>query len=121
LLIEAARRGFEPHMHADGDFARYARLGRVGRCGGHFGRESVPPFSTMRSSTGDPALPAAERDSRPVFQWEKQARDTMEGAREYLGPARFNYIEPAGFSAARSTHRLRHDFGRWGSLDDCLP
>jgi hypothetical protein len=34
------------------------------------------------------------------FQWEKQAPDTMEGAREYLGPARFKYMEPAGFLAA---------------------
>ena len=34
------------------------------------------------------------------FQWEKQAPDTMEGAREYLGPARFKYMEPAGYLAA---------------------
>ncbi len=41
-------------------------------------------------------------DAIPVlsFQWQKQAPDTMEGARDYLGPARFKYIEPAGFLAA---------------------
>jgi predicted amidohydrolase YtcJ len=41
-------------------------------------------------------------DAIPVlsFQWEKQAPDTMEGAQEYLGPARFKYMEPAGFLQA---------------------
>ena len=33
------------------------------------------------------------------FQWEKQAPDTIEGAEQYLGPARFKYMEPAGFLA----------------------
>ncbi|HEX3845999.1 MAG TPA: amidohydrolase family protein, partial [Steroidobacteraceae bacterium] len=33
------------------------------------------------------------------FQWEKQAPDTVDGAEAYLGPARFKYMEPAGFLA----------------------
>jgi predicted amidohydrolase YtcJ len=34
------------------------------------------------------------------FQWEKPAPDTIEGAREFLGPERFKYMEPAGYLAA---------------------
>jgi predicted amidohydrolase YtcJ len=33
------------------------------------------------------------------FQWEKPAPDTVEGARDYLGPARFKYLEPAAYLA----------------------
>jgi len=33
----------------------------------------------------------------PSFQWAKPAPDTIEGARDYLGPARFKYMEPLGF------------------------
>jgi predicted amidohydrolase YtcJ len=38
-------------------------------------------------------------DAVPVlsFQWEKPAADTVAGARDYLGPARYRYIEPAAF------------------------
>jgi predicted amidohydrolase YtcJ len=31
------------------------------------------------------------------FQWGKPASDTIEGAKDYLGPARFKYIQPQGF------------------------
>jgi predicted amidohydrolase YtcJ len=34
------------------------------------------------------------------FQWEKPAPDTIEGARDYMGPARFKYMEPAAFLAS---------------------
>ena len=41
-------------------------------------------------------------DAIPVlsFQWEKPAPDTIDGAQAYLGPARFRYIEPAGYLKA---------------------
>jgi predicted amidohydrolase YtcJ len=34
------------------------------------------------------------------FQWEKPASDTVDNARDYLGPARYRYMEPAGYLAA---------------------
>ena len=34
------------------------------------------------------------------LQWAKPAADTIDGARDYLGPERFKYIEPSGFLAA---------------------
>jgi predicted amidohydrolase YtcJ len=44
-------------------------------------------------------------DAIPVLslQWEKPAPDTIDGARDYLGPARFKYMEPAGVLAAAGT------------------
>jgi len=33
------------------------------------------------------------------FQWEKPAPDTVDGAKDYLGPARYRYMEPAAFLA----------------------
>ncbi len=34
------------------------------------------------------------------FQWEKPAADTLDGSQDYMGPARFKYLEPAGYLAA---------------------
>jgi predicted amidohydrolase YtcJ len=41
----------------------------------------------------------AQLDVIPVLslQWGKPASDTIEGARDYLGPERFKYMEPQGF------------------------
>jgi predicted amidohydrolase YtcJ len=33
------------------------------------------------------------------FQWEKPASDTVDNARDYMGPARYKYMEPAAFLA----------------------
>jgi predicted amidohydrolase YtcJ len=104
LLVAAARAGFEPHMHADGD-----RAVREGLDGIAALRRELPPDRDIRAAIAhdeivDPAdFPRyGELNVIPVlsFQWEKQAPDTMEGAREYLGPARFKFMEPAGYLAA---------------------
>jgi predicted amidohydrolase YtcJ len=103
LLIEAAGAGFEPHMHADGDRAVREGLDGIGVLRRQF------PDRDLRAAIAhdeivDPAdFPRYKQlNVIPVlsFQWEKQAPDTMEGAREYLGPARFKYLEPSGFLAA---------------------
>jgi predicted amidohydrolase YtcJ len=103
LLIEVAGAGFEPHMHADGDRAVREGLDGIGVLRRHF------PDRDLRAAIAhdeivDPAdFPRYKQlNVIPVlsFQWEKQAPDTMEGAREYLGPARFKYMEPSGFLAA---------------------
>jgi predicted amidohydrolase YtcJ len=33
------------------------------------------------------------------MQWEKPAPDTVDGAKDYLGPSRYKYMEPAAFLA----------------------
>jgi predicted amidohydrolase YtcJ len=103
LLIEAAGAGFEPHMHADGDRAVREGLDGIGVLRRKFPGRDIRA-AIAHDEIVDPAdFPRYRQlNVNPVlsFQWEKQAPDTMEGAREYLGPARFKYIEPAGFLAA---------------------
>src|SRR3984885_13864616 len=103
LLVEAARAGFEPHMHADGD-----RAVREGLDGIAALRRQYPDRDIRAAIAHDEIVDPADfpryrqLNVIPVlsFQWEKQAPDTMEGAREYLGPARFKYMEPAGYLSA---------------------
>jgi predicted amidohydrolase YtcJ len=103
LLKHIADAGFEPHMHADGDRAVREGLDGVGAL-----RQQFPDRDIRAAIAHDEIVDPADfprykqLNVIPVlsFQWEKQAPDTMEGARDYLGPARFKYMEPAGFLAA---------------------
>jgi predicted amidohydrolase YtcJ len=103
LLIEVARAGLEPHMHADGDRAVREGLDGIGVLRRQFPNRDIRA-AIAHDEIVDPAdFPRFKQlNVIPVlsFQWEKQAPDTMEGAREYLGPARFKYLEPAAFLAA---------------------
>ena len=103
LLIEAARAGLEPHMHADGDRAVREALDGVAAL------RKVFPGSAIRAAIAhdeivDPAdFPRYQQlDAIPVlsFQWQKPAPDTIDGSQDYLGPERFKYLEPAGYLAA---------------------
>jgi predicted amidohydrolase YtcJ len=102
LLLGLARDGLEPHMHADGDRAVHEALDAIEAMRKEF------PESRIRAAIAHDEIvtPAdfpryAQLGAIPVlsFQWEKPAPDTIEGAREYLGPARFKYMEPAGYLA----------------------
>jgi len=103
LLIEVAGAGLEPHMHADGDRAVREGLDGIGALRRKFPDRDIRA-AIAHNEIVDPAdFPRYQQlNVIPVlsFQWEKQAPDTVEGAREYLGPARYKYIEPAGFLAA---------------------
>jgi predicted amidohydrolase YtcJ len=103
LLIDVVAAGFDPHMHADGD-----RAVREGLDGIQAVREAYPKREIRLSLAHDEIVDPADfprfrqLDAIPVlsFQWEKPASDTVDNAREYLGPSRFKYMEPAGFLAA---------------------
>ena len=103
LLIAVAGAGFEPHMHADGDRAVREGLDGIGALRREFPDRDIRA-AIAHDEIVDPAdFPRYKQlNAIPVlsFQWEKQAPDTMEGAQDYLGPARFKYMEPAGFLAA---------------------
>lgn len=103
LLVGLARNGLEPHMHADGDRAVHEALDAIEALRKEF------PESRIRAAIAHDEIVAPGDFPRyralgaiPVlsFQWEKPAPDTLEGAREYLGPERFRYMEPAGYLAA---------------------
>jgi predicted amidohydrolase YtcJ len=103
MLIDAAGAGFEPHMHADGDRAVHEGLDGIQAL-----RERFPGKDIRTAIAHDEIVDPKDfarfkqLNAIPVlsFQWEKPAADTIDGARDYLGPARFKYIEPAGFLAA---------------------
>ena len=103
LLISVAGAGFEPHMHADGDRAVHEGLDGIQAMRARF------PDKDIRAAIAHDEIVDPKDFGRykqldviPVlsFQWEKSAPDTVDGARDYLGPARFKYMEPAGFLAA---------------------
>jgi predicted amidohydrolase YtcJ len=103
LLIAVAGAGFEPHLHADGDRAVHEGLDGIEAMRAHFPGRDIRA-AIAHDEIVDPTDFARYRplDVVPVlsFQWEKPAPDTIEGARDYLGPARFKYIEPAAFLSA---------------------
>ena len=102
LLPEAARLGLEPHFHADGDGAVHAALDAAEML-----RKQFPPSQLRIAIAHDEIVTPGDfprykaLDAVPVlsFQWEKQAPDTVDGARDYMGPARYKYMEPAAFLA----------------------
>jgi len=103
LLIDVVAAGLEPHMHADGDRAVHEGLDGIQAL------RTAYPGKDVRAAIAhdeivDPADFARYRQLNAIpvlsFQWEKRASDTVDNAEEYLGPARFKYMEPAGFLAA---------------------
>jgi predicted amidohydrolase YtcJ len=103
LLLEVVAAGFEPHMHADGDRAVHEGLDGIQAI-----RETYPKKDVRAAIAHDEIVDPADfpryrqLNAIPVlsFQWEKPASDTVDNARDYLGPARFKYMEPAGVLAA---------------------
>jgi predicted amidohydrolase YtcJ len=102
LLPEAARLGLEPHFHADGDGAVHAALDATAML-----RQQFPPSQIRVAIAHDEIVDPRDflryqaLAAVPVlsFQWEKPAPDTVDGARDYLGPERYRFMEPAAFLA----------------------
>jgi len=103
LLLDVVAAGFEPHMHADGDRAVHEGLDGIQAI-----RETYPKKDVRAAIAHDEIVDPADfpryrqLNAIPVlsFQWEKPASDTIDNARDYLGAARFKYMEPAGVLAA---------------------
>jgi predicted amidohydrolase YtcJ len=102
IVLEAAAEGYEPHMHADGDRAVHQALDAVQALRERFAATAVRA-AIAHDEIVDPKDFAryGPLGAVPVlsFQWEKPAPDTVDGARDYLGPARYRYMEPAAFLA----------------------
>ncbi|MBS0366854.1 MAG: amidohydrolase [Proteobacteria bacterium] len=102
-LLALARAGIEPHMHADGDRAVREALDAVQAMRREFPEERIRAAIAHDESVDPSDFPRFKAlGAVPVlsYQWEKPAADTIEGARDFLGPARFKYMEPAGYLAA---------------------
>lgn len=102
LLERFARAGIDTHMHADGDRAVRTALDAIAAMRrAHPGADIRPAIA--HAEIVEPVDFARFRQvgAIPVlsFQWAKPASDTVEGARDYLGPERYPYIEPEGFLA----------------------
>lgn len=100
LLLKAAAAGLEPHLHTDGDAAVRAALDGIEVMRAQY------PGKAIRAATAHDEIVApvdfrrfARLDTIPVLslQWGKPAADTIEGAKDYLGPERFRILEPQGF------------------------
>jgi predicted amidohydrolase YtcJ len=100
LLIGLAEAGLDPHMHADGDGAVRAGLDAAAEL-----RRKHPSLDARVAIAHNELVHPADYpryaalNVNPVLslQWGKPAADTVEGARDILGPARFRIMEPSGF------------------------
>jgi len=100
LLLQLAAAGIDPHIHADGDGATRYALDGFEAMREHYSGGNIRA-AIAHDEIVDPAdFPRfGKLDVIPVLslQWGKPASDTIEGARDYLGPERFKYMEPQGF------------------------
>ncbi|MBS0380690.1 MAG: amidohydrolase [Proteobacteria bacterium] len=103
MVLAAARAGFGPHMHCDGDRAVRAALDAIQALRREF------PESVVRAAIAHDE--AVHPDDFPrfkelgaiavlSFQWEKRAPDSIDNDEDFLGPERFRITEPAGLLAA---------------------
>ena len=98
LLARLARAGFTPQVHAIGDRAVRATLDDVAAVRRRVGKR--PRFSIAHAELVDPADYGRFKslDVTPVmsFQWGKPAPDSIEAAKVFMGPERFDRMEPEG-------------------------
>ncbi len=103
LTLLLARAGLDPHFHADGDRAVRAALDAVQSLRDLEPRADVRPALAHDEVVDPNDLPRFGRLGAIAvlsLQWGKPAPDTVDGARDYLGPARYRHIEPYGELAA---------------------
>lgn len=102
LLERITALGFDPHMHADGDGAVRIALDAVAAL-----RKSQPTRDVRPAIAHDEIVDPTDFPRykalgvTPVLslQWGKQAADTVAGAKDYLGPKRYAFMEPSGLLA----------------------
>jgi predicted amidohydrolase YtcJ len=103
ILLGLAHNGLEPHMHADGDRAVHEGLDAIEALRKEFPESAIRAAIAHDEIVTPTDFPRfAKLGAIPVlsFQWEKPAPDTVDGARDYMGPPRFKFMEPAGYLEA---------------------
>ncbi len=98
LVVRLSRAGFTPQVHAIGDRAVRATLDDYAAVRARVGRRAR--LSIAHAELVDPADYRRFRklDVTPVmsFQWGKPAPDSIEAAKVFMGPDRFDRMEPEG-------------------------
>jgi predicted amidohydrolase YtcJ len=96
-LTELAKARIDPHIHVDGDRAVRETLDVIEQL------RATPAGKTMRPALAHDEIVApadyprfAQLDVTPVlsFQWAKPAPDTVGALKDYMGPARYDLVEP---------------------------
>jgi predicted amidohydrolase YtcJ len=99
MLVELARVGIDPHMHTDGEGAVHVALNAVQVMRDVFpGKDIRPALAHNETIVPGDYVRFRELNATPVlsFQWGKPAPDTIDTVKDYIGPARFPYLETAG-------------------------
>ncbi len=99
LLTALAKAGIDPHLHVDGDRAVHEALDAVAAM-----RQALPTADIRPGFAHcEIVAPADYPRFRQLgvypalsMQWEKQAPDTLDQLRDYMGPTRAQLLEPAG-------------------------
>jgi predicted amidohydrolase YtcJ len=98
LLVRLTRAGFTPQVHAIGDRAVRATLDDYAAVRRQVGRR--PRLAIAHAELVDPADYARFKSLgvTPVmsFQWGKPGPDSIEAAKVFMGPERFDRMEPEG-------------------------
>lgn len=98
LLVRLTKADFSPQVHAIGDRAVRATLDDFAAVRKRVGRE--PRLAIAHAELVDPADYGRFKalDVTPVmsFQWGKPAPDSIEAAKVFMGPKRFDRMEPEG-------------------------
>jgi predicted amidohydrolase YtcJ len=96
-LTELAKARIDPHIHVDGDRAVRETLDVIEQL------RATPAGKAMRPALAHDEIVApadyprfAQLDVTPVlsFQWGKPAPDTVGALKDYMGPARYELVEP---------------------------
>jgi predicted amidohydrolase YtcJ len=96
-LTELAKAHIDPHIHVDGDRAVRESLDVIEQL------RATPAGKAMRPALAHDEIVApadyprfARLDVTPVlsFQWGKPAPDTLGALKDYMGPARYDLVEP---------------------------
>ncbi|MFC3458151.1 amidohydrolase [Massilia haematophila] len=96
-LVELARAGIDPHIHADGDRAVRESLDAVAALRAtEEGKRTRPALAHAEIVDPGDYARFAQLDVTPVlsFQWAKPAPDTVGALAPYLGPARYATVQP---------------------------
>ncbi len=102
LLTKLGQAGIDPHLHVDGDRAVRTALDAVTVLRKNVGDQDVRVGFAHNEIVHPADYPRFKAlGVYPVlsFQWEKPAPDTIDQSKDFLGPARFSILEPAGLLA----------------------